>query len=253
MTKEPTRRRVVSPRGTYHHGDLRAALVSAARELVAEKGVAGLSVAEAARRAGVSAAAPYRHFEGRDALLSAAATDAARHLLAEMRAALQGPPGRGGADGAESGDHDERPGGRGETSDSPAGAAQEAVDQLAILARVYVRFQRAHGATFGLIFADELHEVPDEERREMTRTLFDLLLAPAMTITGDVRKANPLLRSFSAVVNGFAQLSISGGTRGYPTDLRGLPDEVELAADEAARAVRILARAASAASAAYEP
>nr|WP_240896820.1 TetR/AcrR family transcriptional regulator [Kineococcus vitellinus] len=216
-------------------------MVRAARELVAEKGVAGLSVAEAARRAGVSAAAPYRHFDGRAALLSAAATDAGRQLRAEMQAALERL--RPGGDGAPAGSlGEDAPATGGRCAPDPVG---EAVDQLAALARVYVRFQRAHGAAFELILADELHEVPDEERREVTRTLFDLLLSPAMTITGGVRAANPLLRSFSAVVNGFAQLSSSGVTRGYPTDLRGFPDEGELAADEAARAVRVLARAAA--------
>src|ERR671912_280040 len=80
----------VGRRATYHHGDLRAALVAAALELVAEKGVAGLSVAEAARRAGVSSAAPYRHFAGRSALLSAAATAAGRELSEQMaRAAAE--------------------------------------------------------------------------------------------------------------------------------------------------------------------
>ena len=238
----------MSPRSTYHHGDLRAALVGAARELVAEKGVAGLSVAEAARRAGVSAAAPYRHFEGRAALLSAAATDAGRQLRAEMQAALEQLRRDADADAAPTGSRGEdAPAASGRCTPDPVGdPVGEAVDQLAALARVYVRFQRAHGAVFELILADELHEVPDEERREVTRSLFDLLLSPAMTITGDVRAANPLLRSFSAVVNGFAQLSSSGVTRGYPTDLRGFPDEGELAADEAARAVRILARAAAA-------
>ncbi|ABS04179.1 TetR/AcrR family transcriptional regulator [Kineococcus radiotolerans] len=233
----------MNPRSTYHHGDLRAALVAAARELVAEKGVAGLSVAEAARRAGVSAAAPYRHFDGRAALLSAAATDAGRHLRAEMQAALEQSRCAGDPTGALTGSRGEEAGATGgrRTSDPVA----DAVDQLATLARVYVRFQRTHGAAFELILADELHEIPDEERREVTRTLFDLLLSPAMTITGDVRAANPLLRSFSAVVNGFSQLSSSGVTRGYPVDLRGFPDEGELAAAEAAHAVRVLARAAA--------
>jgi AcrR family transcriptional regulator len=54
----------------YHHGNLRAALVEAARGLIARQGANGFSFAEAARAAGVSAAAPYRHFKDRDALLS---------------------------------------------------------------------------------------------------------------------------------------------------------------------------------------
>ncbi len=54
----------------YHHGNLREALVAAALELIAEKGPAGFTFAEAARAAGVSAAAPYRHFRDRDALMA---------------------------------------------------------------------------------------------------------------------------------------------------------------------------------------
>jgi len=57
-------------RQTYHHGNLREALVGAARDLIAERGPAGFTLVEAARRAGVSAAAPYRHFKDRDALVA---------------------------------------------------------------------------------------------------------------------------------------------------------------------------------------
>src|SRR3954468_23249279 len=57
------------PRG-YHHGNLREALVRAALELIAKKGPAGFTFAEAARWAGVSPAAPYRHFRDRDELLA---------------------------------------------------------------------------------------------------------------------------------------------------------------------------------------
>jgi AcrR family transcriptional regulator len=58
-----------SPRG-YHHGNLKEALVRAALELIAEKGPAGFTFADAARWAGVSPAAPYRHYRDRDALLA---------------------------------------------------------------------------------------------------------------------------------------------------------------------------------------
>ena len=58
-----------SPRG-YHHGNLKEALLRAALELIAQKGPAGFTFAEAARWAGVSPAAPYRHFRDRDELLS---------------------------------------------------------------------------------------------------------------------------------------------------------------------------------------
>ena len=57
------------PRG-YHHGNLREALIRAALELIAKKGAAGFTFADAARFAGVSPAAPYRHFRDRDELLA---------------------------------------------------------------------------------------------------------------------------------------------------------------------------------------
>lgn len=57
------------PRG-YHHGNLKEALVRAALALIAEKGPAGFTFADAARWAGVSAAAPYRHYRDREALLA---------------------------------------------------------------------------------------------------------------------------------------------------------------------------------------
>ncbi len=57
------------PRG-YHHGNLREALIHAALELIAKKGAAGFTFAEAARFAGVSPAAPYRHVRDRDELMA---------------------------------------------------------------------------------------------------------------------------------------------------------------------------------------
>lgn len=64
---------MIVERETYHHGDLRQALIDAALELVAEKDVSSLSLREVARKAGVSHAAPYRHFEDKEALLAAVA------------------------------------------------------------------------------------------------------------------------------------------------------------------------------------
>jgi len=47
----------------YHHGDLRAGLINATRQLVEEKGPEGFSVTDACGLAGVSTAAPYKHFK----------------------------------------------------------------------------------------------------------------------------------------------------------------------------------------------
>src|SRR5690242_21562978 len=57
----------------YHHGNLKEALLQAALDLIAQKGAAGFTFADAARMAGVSPAAPYRHFRDRDELLSSIA------------------------------------------------------------------------------------------------------------------------------------------------------------------------------------
>ena len=56
---------------SYHHGDLRNALIIAAAELIEEKGSLDFAMIDAARRANVSSAAPYRHFEDKNALLQA--------------------------------------------------------------------------------------------------------------------------------------------------------------------------------------
>lgn len=57
----------------YHHGDLRQALIEAAEALIVEKGVAGFTLRECARRAGVSPSAPSHHFGHVAGLLSAIA------------------------------------------------------------------------------------------------------------------------------------------------------------------------------------
>lgn len=71
----------------YHHGDLRAALLSDGMALVAEKGADQLSLRELARRLDVSAMAPYRHFSDKEALLAAIAADGYRQLQARLEAA----------------------------------------------------------------------------------------------------------------------------------------------------------------------
>ena len=56
-------------RKTYHHGNLRQALVEATAVLIQETGPLAFTLSEAARRAGVSPASPYRHFNVREDLL----------------------------------------------------------------------------------------------------------------------------------------------------------------------------------------
>ena len=77
------------PRG-YHHGNLREALMRAALDLIAEKGPAGFTFAEAARSAGVSPAAPYRHFRDRDELLASVALQGFGQFEAALTRAWDG-------------------------------------------------------------------------------------------------------------------------------------------------------------------
>jgi AcrR family transcriptional regulator len=72
---------------TYHHGELRAALVQSALELLTEIGVEALSLRAVARRAGVSAMAPYRHYPDKEALLAAVATRGFEGLREALQAA----------------------------------------------------------------------------------------------------------------------------------------------------------------------
>lgn len=106
---------------SYHHGDLRAACLRAARELLEEDGSAGLSLRAVARRAGVSATAPYRHYADRDALVSAVAAEGYRELVESLATAHPDP---------------------------------RTPDELASVAVAYVRFALDRPAMFRVMFAE---------------------------------------------------------------------------------------------------
>src|SRR5271165_6138177 len=74
---------------TYHHGDLRRALVQAALELATEDKDWSFSMREVARRAGVSHNAPYNHFPHQRDLLAAAAAAGHDLLRSELTAAVE--------------------------------------------------------------------------------------------------------------------------------------------------------------------
>lgn len=70
---------------TYHHGDLREALIKKAIEMIAENGVESVTMRSLGQQLGVSRAAPYRHFEGKVALLTAVATQGYTQLQTAMK------------------------------------------------------------------------------------------------------------------------------------------------------------------------
>ncbi|MEV4639929.1 helix-turn-helix domain-containing protein [Actinoplanes sp. NPDC049548] len=170
----------VSAKQGYHHGDLRAALVDASFELLAEAGLQRFSVAAVARRLGVSTAAPYRHFPDRAHLLGAVSATAARDLNAAVRAAA-------------------------ETAGPDPG------DRMAAAAGAYVRYVARTGGGFHVIYAAELHHLPDEARREQTRALMTTLLDLA-TATGCAthREAVQLVEATIAVAHGYTSLFADG-------------------------------------------
>ena len=80
---------MAQPATSYHHGDLRSALVAAALRAVETGGAASLSLRGVARAAGVSPMAPYHHFKDRSALVAAVAEAGFHRLYAMKLAALE--------------------------------------------------------------------------------------------------------------------------------------------------------------------
>ncbi len=139
--------RRAGPRG-YHHGNLKEALVRAALELIAEKGPAGFTFADAARWAGVSPAAPYRHFRDRDALLA----DVARRGFEEFAIALA------------------------KAWDEGRPEVMVAFDRLG---KTYLAFAKSEPAYYSAMFEAGVPLDTDRELREASENAFAVLRAAA--------------------------------------------------------------------------
>jgi AcrR family transcriptional regulator len=135
------------PRG-YHHGNLKEALLRAALELIAQKGPAGFTFAEAARWAGVSPAAPYRHFRDRDELLANVALRGFELFEAALARAWDN--------------------GRPDTS--------TAFDRLG---KAYLAFARSHPAYYSAMFEAGIPVAASPELREAGDRAFAVLRAAA--------------------------------------------------------------------------
>jgi len=94
MPNKPARgRRPLAKRaGSFHHGDLRWALLQGAMLLLEREGTLGVGLRAAARLAGVSQTAPYRHFADKESILAALAEQGFRELGDRMAAAARENP-----------------------------------------------------------------------------------------------------------------------------------------------------------------
>lgn len=182
-------------RGSYHHGDLREALIDTAVELIGERGVRGFSLAEASRRLGVATSAPYAHFADRDELVAAVAVRACEQFQAELVRGSSEPR-------------------------SPA-------DRLADMARAYVRFAGTQRALFEALFSSGLDKRRYPELKAAEQPIEDAFLDSVRALSNGT-SPEELADAVEAAAHGHATLLLDGsfGEGGRA---------VELAADRAAR------------------
>jgi len=162
------------PPRSYHHGDLRAALLDEGLRAVEERGSEALSLREVARAAGVSATAVYRHFPDKRALMEALAGVALRRLGEAQEAAAR---------------------------DAPTGTAFEAVG------RAYVRFALANPGLFRVAFTYPGLAIGDPTSDAAASLLHDHALGLA---DGDEGRARVIALRAWAFVHGLAMLMLDG-------------------------------------------
>ena len=188
----------VSPppdRGTYHHGDLRQALLDAGIQLARAGGPEAVVLREATRRVGVVPNAAYRHFADRQALVQAVCSAAEAALAAAIERELAAIP-----DGL-----------------APVETARA---RLRAVGTGYLRFAREEPGLFRAAFvpSTDLRDAESPARRGATgRTPFQLLTAALDAHAGagalpPARRANAELLAWSAV-HGLAMLLIDGPLR----------------------------------------
>jgi AcrR family transcriptional regulator len=187
--------------GRYHHGDLRAALIDAAIDVIGERGVRGFSMAEASRRLGVTTAAPYRHFADRDELLAEVGARALRSFAAMAAAESAGT----------------------HTPDQ----------RLAAMARAYVRFAAEQRSLFDALFISGLDKSRFPELARAWEMVDEMLLVVNEICAGDADGARALADAVEATAHGHAALLRDG-------DYGEGPEAVLAAADMAARATLAL-------------
>jgi AcrR family transcriptional regulator len=162
-------------KATYHHGDLRAACVRAAMELLEESGETALSLRAVARRAGVSPAAPYRHYADREALISAVAAIGYRELAERLATAHPSP---------------------------------STTEQLASVAVAYVQFALERPALFRIMFGEPCDR--DSEERVAATAAVSLYLREIVGRAFPDADAEAMATATWALVHGLAFLHLEG-------------------------------------------
>ncbi|HEX6591769.1 MAG TPA: TetR/AcrR family transcriptional regulator [Moraxellaceae bacterium] len=185
---------------SYHHGNLRQALVEKGLELL-EAGQADISLRELTRQVGVSANAAYRHFASKEDLLAAMAAEGFRRLATVQAMAMQ-----------------ER------------GTAAEGFLEAG---RNYVAFARRHPALFRLMFGRFAASNRSEEMLQSAELAYGGLrygVAAALGLPVEDAKVLPAAMHAWSLVHGLSQLIIDGQMDAHTTDVDALVDAVLLQA-----------------------
>jgi AcrR family transcriptional regulator len=174
----------------YHHGNLHATLLEAARALVEEVGIDGFSLRELARRAGVSPAAPYHHFKDKDALIQALAGESQARLGIASSEAIKG--------------------------------ITDPMQKLSTLGVAYVVYAFEHPSEFRIMFRHELHSplgkasleshvatISDPAFVLLKQTLIECRDAGCIPITSDNALELSTISTW-ALVHGLATLIVDG-------------------------------------------
>ena len=173
----------IPKRQTYHHGNLREALIKAGLRAISEDGPDGFSLRDVATRAGVTAPAVYRHFKDKDALLAAIAAECSERQGAMIEGALA--------------EHDDN-----------------ALGRFRLIGMAYVQFAAQYPEHFRAItHPGVLERLPSEERAHRDAVIAeqrkDLEAGIAAGQIADI-PVDELLLAANSLVHGLAHLIVEG-------------------------------------------
>ena len=175
---------VADSRASYHHGNLRDALLAEAIRVIEAQGVENVSIRQLAKNLGVSAAAPFRHFADRTALLTAVAEQATENLSQAVGDALA------------------------------QAAAQSPWQQLLCIGEAYLGWARAHPSHFLVVsdrrLIDYEASVTLRMRNEAIRQRMRELLAQATGLGAGAVQPEVCVLMLRAMVYGLARMQADG-------------------------------------------